>query len=1227
MQVKQTSGKAFERRVVFGKEKNLIALPDLVEVQRNSYQWFFQADREPDMRASQGLQELFDEIFPIESYDGSFALEFVRYYVDPVPISLDEARSRDLTWSRPLRATIRLINKKTGEIKEEEIYLGDFPAMTERGTFIINGTERVVVNQLARSAGIYYSADLGIPGQETFVAKLIPDRGAWIEYDLAPGDVLSVKIDNRKKIPVTMMLRAFGIQSTDEIISLFDGKEVEKDLVDDDVRGMLLAEDVLAGDGSGAVDIRKNTRLTKEHMEVLWNHGRTKVWVWEIDPALAVTIERDNTDTPDAAMLELFRKLRPNEPARMENAREYIQSIFFDSRRYNLGRVGRYKINRRLQLDIPNTERLLTVTDIVAIIKGLIRIRDGNEHMDDIDHLGNRRVRAVGELLQNQVRIGLLRMERIARERMTTTPDLATAMAKDLINVRPISAALREFFGSGQLSQFMDQTNPLAELTHRRRLSALGPGGLSRERAGFEARDVHHTHYGRVCPIETPEGPNIGLVTSLATFARINEYGFLVCPRRKVVDGKVTEEIVYLSADDEDEYYVGRADLPMDDEGNVLPSSTGGIYVRHHDNTIEIDPKELDYLDISPKQIVSISTALIPFLEHDDANRALMGSNMQRQAVPLVFPDSPVVGTGIEHRIAKDSGSCVVSRRAGTVAYVDADQIVIRADDGGRDEYRMPKFRRSNQGTVIHQRPLVYTGQHVDAGEIIGDGQACDQGELALGRNVVVAFVSWEGYNFEDAILLSQKLVKEDYYTSIHIEEYEVESRDTKLGPEEISRDIPNVGEDALKNLDEDGIVRVGAEVKAGDILVGKVTPKGESDQSPEEKLLRAIFGEKAREVRDTSLRVPHGEGGKVVEIKRLSREKNSEDLSPGVNEVVKVYVAQFRKITEGDKMAGRHGNKGVVSRIMAEEDMPYLSDGTPVDVVLNPLGVPSRMNLGQVLETMLGFVALQRGYKVVTPVFESAKAEDIADDVKWIQENRYPEMRDDCKITIYDGRTGEPMANQVMVGVMYMLKLIHLVDDKIHARSIGPYSLITQQPLGGKTQFGGQRFGEMEVWALEGYGAAHTLQEILTVKSDDIRGRLKTYERIVKGENLAKPGVPESFRVLIKELQGLALDVEIMYADGSFGELVLNDDDEERGSRHISFKPDATVDDLDAVFAHDGAALPAKAAGVSDLFHESAVEYSGLELHETDEEKEAAILSDDLFESDLQTGEQEDED
>lgn len=1210
MQVRTPSGKAFERRKVFGKGKNLIELPDLVEVQRNSYRWFFQAEAEH--RGSQGLQELFDEIFPIESYDGSFALEFVRYHVDPVAISLDEARSRDLTWSRPLRATIRLVNRKTGEIKEEEIYLGDFPAMTERGTFIINGTERVVVNQLARSAGVYYTAELGIPGQESFIAKLIPDRGAWIEFDLAPGEVMSVKIDNRKKIPVTMMLRAFGIQTTDELLKLFDAKEVERDLVDDDIRGMLLAEAIVSNEADGAVEIPKNTRLTKEHLEVLWNHGRTKVWVWDVDPALSATIERDNSTTPDEAMLELFRKLRPNEPARMENAREYIGSIFFDPRRYTLGRVGRYKINRRLGLDAPSSQRLLTITDLVAIIKGLMDLRDGNEHMDDIDHLGNRRVRAVGELLQNQVRIGLLRMERIARERMTTTPDLATAMAKDLINVRPISAALREFFGSGQLSQFMDQTNPLAELTHRRRLSALGPGGLSRERAGFEARDVHHTHYGRVCPIETPEGPNIGLVTSLATFARINEYGFLVCPRRKVVDGKVTDEIVYLSADDEDEYYVSRADTPIDEEGNVLPTGAGsGIYVRHHDNTIEITPDQLDYMDISPKQIVSISTALIPFLEHDDANRALMGSNMQRQAVPLVFPDSPIVGTGIEHRIAKDSGSCVVSRRAGVISYVDADRINITTDDGTVDSYFMPKFRRSNQGTVIHQKPIVSHGQRVDASEIIADGQACDEGELALGRNVVVAFVSWEGYNFEDAILLSQKLVKEDFYTSIHIEEYEVESRDTKLGPEEISRDIPNVGEDALKNLDENGIVRVGAEVKAGDIIVGKVTPKGESDQSPEEKLLRAIFGEKAREVRDTCLRVPHGEGGKVVEIKRLSREKNSEDMSPGVNEVVKVYVAQFRKITEGDKMAGRHGNKGVVSRIMAEEDMPYLSDGRPVDVVLNPLGVPSRMNLGQVLETMLGFVALQNGWKVVTPVFDSATLEDLSPYVKNIQDNIYPEMRDDCKITLFDGRTGEPMANKVTVGVMYMLKLIHLVDDKIHARSIGPYSLITQQPLGGKTQFGGQRFGEMEVWALEGYGAAHMLQEMLTVKSDDIRGRLKTYERIVKGENLAKPGVPESFRVLIKELQGLGLDVEIKYSDGSFGELILNEEEDEggKGARHVSFKPDSTVDDIDAVFSAPASA--GKSLSDSELFHESAVEYSGIELHETDAESEAAMLSD----------------
>ena len=1208
MQVRTPSGKAFEKRVVFGKEKNLIPLPDLVEVQRNSYEWFFQTGKL--IRESQGLQELFDEIFPIESYDGSFALEFVRYYVDPEQITLDEARSRDLTWSRPLRATIRLVNRKTGEIKEEEIYLGDFPSMTERGTFIINGTERVVVNQLARSAGVYYSADLSIPGQETYLAKLIPDRGAWIEFELGTDGVISVKIDNRKKIPYTLLLRVFGLETTDEILKLFGAQEVERDLVDDDVNGMLLAEAVIAENPelNEKVEIAKNTRITKDILEKLWNNGRTKVWVWDVDPAIAATLGADSTTSPDTAMLELFRKLRPNEPARMENAREYVAGIFFDPRRYNLGRVGRYKINRRLQLELPESDRLLTVTDLSTIINRLLALRDDNERVDDIDHLGNRRVRAVGELLQNQVRIGLLRMERIAKERMTTTADLSTSMAKDLINVRPISAALREFFGSGQLSQFMDQTNPLAELTHRRRLTALGPGGLSRERAGFEARDVHHTHYGRICPIETPEGPNIGLVTSLATFARINEYGFLVCPRRKVVNGQVTDEVVYLSADEEDEYYIGRADMPIDENGYVLPEGgSTGIYVRHDDNTIEIDPKELDFIDISPKQIVSISTALIPFLEHDDANRALMGSNMQRQAVPLVFPDSPIVGTGIEHRIAKDSGSCIVSRRGGVVTYMDADRIDVTTDDGSVDSYRMAKFRRSNQGTIIHQRPVVQHGQRIEASEIIADGQACDEGELALGRNVVVAFVSWEGYNYEDAILLSQKVVKEDFYTSIHIEEYEVEARDTKLGPEEITRDIPNVGEDALKNIDDEGIVRIGAEVKAGDILVGKVTPKGESDQSPEEKLLRAIFGEKAREVRDTCLRVPHGEGGKVVEIKRLTREQNGEDLSPGVSEVIKVYVAQFRKITEGDKMSGRHGNKGVVSRIMAEEDMPYLQDGRPVDVVLNPLGVPSRMNLGQVLEVMLGFVALQNGWKVATPVFDSATVEELMPSVKRIQDEIYPGMRDDCKLTLFDGRTGEPMANQATVGVMYMLKLNHLVDDKIHARSIGPYSLITQQPLGGKTQFGGQRFGEMEVWALEGYGAAHVLQEILTVKSDDIRGRLKTYERIVKGENIAKPGVPESFRVLIKELQGLCLDVEIQYSDGSFGELVLNEDsdDDKKSNGPVSFKPDAGLDALDAGFAKKDAGAD------SELFHASSTEYSGLELHETDAEAEANVLRD----------------
>ncbi|GHV29819.1 DNA-directed RNA polymerase subunit beta [Synergistales bacterium] len=1159
------SEKAQKRRI-FGTEKDLLPLPDLVEVQKNSYEWFFQSVADPMMREEQGLQELFKEIFPILSFDGSFSLEFIKYNIETETVALDEARSRDLTWSRPVRATVCFINGKTGERKEEEIYLGDFPIMTERGTFIINGTERVVVNQLARSASVYFSADRS-PGQELFSAKIIPDRGAWLEFELPKGEPpakvepISVKIDNRKKIPVTMLLKAFGAESDDEILKLFGAEEIVIDLLEGEGRGVIVAESVLSEDG--AVLVKRNERITKESLEILLNQGHTKVRTWDVDPVIAATLEKDGTATSDEAVMELYKRLRPNDPTRMENARDYIASLFSDPRRYNLGRVGRYKMNRRLKVDLPDNERLLTAADIVAISMELLKLRndDSYEGADDIDHLGNRRVRAVGELLQNQLRIGLIRVDRIAKERMSTHQDLPSATARDLINVRPISAVLREFFGSGQLSQFMDQTNPLAELTHRRRLSALGPGGLSRERAGFEARDVHYTHYGRVCPIETPEGPNIGLVTSLATYARINDYGFLVRPVRKVREGCVTDDVVYLSADEEDTAYVGRADAPIG-SGGRLEGDT--IYVRHRDNVMGVSPEEVSYLDISPKQIVSVSTALIPFLEHDDANRALMGSNMQRQAVPLVIPKAPLVGTGIEHRIAKDSGSCVVARRSGIISYVDSDRIEIRSE-GRKDLYKMIKFRRSNQGTVIHQTPIVANGDMVEAGEVIADGQACNDGELALGRNVLVAFVSWEGYNFEDAILLNQRLVKEDFFTSIHIEEYEVESRETKLGAEDITRDIPNVGEDALRNLDDDGIIRIGAEAKAGDILVGKVTPKGESDQTPEEKLLRAIFGEKAREVRDTSLRVPHGEGGKVVSIKRLTRAENSEDMSPGVNEVIKVYIAQFRKITEGDKMAGRHGNKGVVSRIMPEEDMPYLSDGTPVDVVLNPLGVPSRMNLGQVLETITGFVAYVNGEKVSTPVFMSAGEREILSQLDKERAN-YPELTDDCKITLYDGRTGEPMAGKVTIGVMYMLKLIHLVDDKIHARSIGPYSLITQQPLGGKTQFGGQRFGEMEVWALEGYGAAHMLQEMLTVKSDDIHGRLRTYERIVKGQNLIRPGVPESFRVLIKELHGLGLDVEIRYSDGQFGELMAWEEDEK--GRRASLRPDANIerdDDIDA--------------------------------------------------------------
>lgn len=1173
--------------MTFGRARDLVRIPDMVSNQRESFRWFFQFGEngelaDPEERSPHGLQELFDEIFPIESYDGSFALEFVDYFVDPPQTTQEESCQRDLSWSRSVRATIRLVNRKTEEIKEEEVYLGDFPMMTERGTFIINGTERVVVSQLARSAGVYFSSEESVPGQEKYSAKVIPDRGAWLEFDMTPGEVLSVNIDNRKKLPVTVLLKAFGVENDDEVLKLFGAVEEQIDLVEDVARGRLIAETV--PDASGKTVVKKNERITKEILDRLWELGRTMVWVWKADPAIEATMERDSTRHRDEAVMELFRKLRPNEPARMENAREYVNGLFFDSRRYNLGRVGRYKLNRRLGLGIPETKRLLMIDDVVEIVKKLMALRDGNERSDDIDHLGNRRVRAVGELLQNQVRIGLLRMERIARERMTTIPDLTGATARDLINVRPISASLREFFGSGQLSQFMDQTNPLAELTHRRRLSALGPGGLSRERAGFEARDVHYTHYGRVCPIETPEGPNIGLVTSLSIYSRINEYGFLQAPKRKVEKGIVTDDVVYLGADEEDTLFIARANTALNEDMSFRDKH---VYVRSRGDVVEVTPEQVGYLDLSPKQIVSASTALIPFLEHDDANRALMGSNMQRQAVPLIRAEAPVIGTGIEARVARDSGSCVEARKSGTVVHVDSKEIEILPEDGGLpDRYSLIKFRRSNQGTIIHQKPLVFKGDLIRAGDIIADGQAVENSELALGTNVLVAFASWEGYNYEDAILLSDRLVKEDRFSSIHIEEYEIEARDTKLGPEEITRDIPNVGEDALKDLDETGIVRVGAEVVAGDILVGKVTPKGESDQSPEEKLLRAIFGEKAREVRDTSMRIPHGEGGKVVAVKQLSRSENGDELSPGVNEVVKVYVAKIRKITVGDKMAGRHGNKGVVSRILPEEDMPYLPDGTPIDVVLNPIGVPSRMNLGQVLETILGFVATRKGWHISTAVFEGAKEQEILALVDEIRREGVPDLTDDGRILLYDGRTGEPMKRPVTIGTMYMMKLIHLVDDKIHARSIGPYSLITQQPLGGKAQFGGQRFGEMEVWALEGYGASHVLQEMLTVKSDDIRGRLKTYERIVKGLNLTDPGVPESFRVLVKELQGLGLDVEIAYEDGSMGELLLEEDDEPvfTPARH---KPreearSASVRDVADVF-EDAVPLPENGVEIAD--------------------------------------------
>ena len=1220
-------------RMSFSHIDEVISMPNLIEVQKNSYQWFL----------DEGLKEVFHDIGTIEDYTGNLALSFVDFRLDKEPkYSIKECKERDVTYAAPLRVTARLLNKETGEVKDQEIFMGDFPLMTDAGTFVINGAERAIVSQLVRSPGVFYGHAKDKVGNDLYSATMNPNRGAWLEYETDAANVFYVRIDKNRKLPVTVLCRALGLSSNEDILNYF-GK----------------------------------------------------------DERILATLEKDTTKNREEGLLEVYRKLRPGEPPTVESATSQIDMLFFDPRRYDLSRFGRYKMNKKLSLarrimnhvaaenvvdpftgeilieadkkidrklaeqidaagvdlvvlkiddpmkDQPHNVKVITngcvdaqaiidnyypafkgvdikecginercclkelrkildnassaeevmeslkkdhdlligrtvtIDDILSSINYLNGLGYGIGTTDDIDHLGNRRIRSVGELLQNQFRIGFSRMERVIRERMTLqSQDQSVITPQALINIRPVVAAIKEFFGSSPLSQFMDQNNPLAELTHKRRLSALGPGGLSRDRAGFEVRDVHYSHYGRMCPIETPEGPNIGLISYLASYAKINEYGFVEAPYRKVkktydengklIDQVVTDEVEYMTADVEDEYVVAQANEPLDETKHFIRPR---VSARRRDDILEIDADKVDYMDVSPRMMVSVATACIPFLENDDCNRALMGSNMQRQAVPLMVTQQPIVATGMEYKAATDSGTAVLAKNDGIVEKMDADHVTVRNAQGGVDNYPLVKFARSNAGTCINQRPIVEVGETVTAGQVLADGPAMRNGEISLGKNALIGFMTWEGYNYEDAVLLNEKIVREDVYTSIHIEEYETESRDTKLGPEEITRDIPNVSEDALKDLDERGIIRIGAEVKSGDILVGKVTPKGETELTAEERLLRAIFGEKAREVRDTSLRVPHGEYGIIVDVKVFTPE-NSDELQPGVREVVRCYIAQKRKISVGDKMAGRHGNKGVVSRILPQEDMPYLPDGTPLDIVLNPLGVPSRMNIGQVLEVNLGYAAKACGIKVMTPVFDSARENDIGDTFDtarelWHGENApaYPtklpkimgekghiidfskiELDRDGKTTVYDGRTGEKFDNRVTVGYMYYLKLHHLVDDKIHARSTGPYSLVTQQPLGGKAQFGGQRFGEMEVWALEAYGAAYTLQEILTVKSDDVEGRVKTYEAIVKGEPIPQPGIPESFRVMLKELQSLGMDVIVQDKDGNEIDMRQNFDDEETG-------------------------------------------------------------------------------
>lgn len=1161
------------QRRSYARISEVLELPNLIEIQTSSYQWFL----------DEGLREMFHDISPIEDFTGNLSLEFIDYSLGEPKYSVEESKERDATYSAPLRVKVRLVNKETGEVKDQDVFMGDFPLMTETGTFVINGAERVIVSQLVRSPSVYYSGKMDKNGKKGFTATVIPNRGAWLEYETDAKDVVYVRIDRTRKLPVTVLLRALGFGSDQEIIDLIGDNEYIRN-----------------------------------------------------------TLEKDNTEGIDKALLEIYERLRPGEPPTVENAKSLLVSRFFDPKRYDLANVGRYKINKKLHIknrlfgqrlaetlvdpetgeiiaekgvsldrrtldriipyleknigfktvnlvggvvsdDVelqsikiyaPNEdgEKVINVignayveeavknispSDIIASISYFFNLLHGVGDTDDIDHLGNRRLRSVGELLQNQFRIGLSRMERVVRERMSIQ-DTNTITPQQLINIRPVIASIKEFFGSSQLSQFMDQTNPLAELTHKRRLSALGPGGLTRERAGFEVRDVHYSHYGRMCPIETPEGPNIGLINSLSSFAKVNRFGFIETPYRRIDPdtGKVTSRIDYLTADEEDNYVVAQANALLGDDGSFLDEE---VVARFKGENIVISRDRIDYMDVSPKQVVSAATACIPFLENDDSNRALMGANMQRQAVPLMQPEAPRVGTGMEYVSGKDSGAAVICKHEGIVEHVEAREVWVRRINtvdgqevkGNLDKYRLLKFIRSNQGTCYNQRPIVAVGNRVTKGEILADGPSMELGELALGRNVLVAFMTWDGYNYEDAIIMSERLVKDDVYTSIHIEEYESESRDTKLGPEEITRDIPNVGEDALRNLDERGIIRTGAEVKDGDLLVGKVTPKGVTELTAEERLLHAIFGEKAREVRDTSLRVPHGGGGIVLDVKVFNRE-DGDELPPGVNQLVRVYIVQKRKISEGDKMAGRHGNKGVISRILPEEDMPYLPDGTPVDIMLNPLGVPSRMNIGQVLELHLGMAARALGIHVASPVFDGASEEDVWETIEEAG------MARDAKTVLYDGRSGEPFDNRVSVGVMYMIKLAHMVDDKLHARSTGPYSLVTQQPLGGKAQFGGQRFGEMEVWALEAYGAAYTLQEILTVKSDDVVGRVKTYESIVKGENVPEPGVPESFKVLIKELQSLGMDVKILSGDEKEIEMRdLEDEDEVQQAESLTIAPE----------------------------------------------------------------------